>query len=83
MKEEKIYCDIKNCKNEIPNVKNYTKKQLDIIFTTEQTEGRPTKPYLTRENLDLCDNCYEKVLRENYIYGSGAQGYNEYKFWEK
>jgi len=57
---------------------------LQVIWTTEQTEGRPTKPNInvSPEKIDLCEKCYERVLAGNYIYAAGAQGYNRYFFKE-
>ena len=48
---------------------------LPVRFTTEQTEGRPTKPYITIDKMDLCDDCLSKVT---VITAHGAQGHNEY-----
>ena len=71
---EKVYCDI--C-----NEKATAHKVLQVIFTTEQTEGRPCKPYLNFPNeLDLCDDCLGKIMEGNYVFASGAQGYNDYYF---
>lgn len=50
-----------------------------VYFLTEQTEGRPVKPYISQEKLDLCETCANKVLK---IKGVGAQGYNEYTIRE-
>lgn len=75
MKEILMHCDIDKC-NET-NAK--TRKNFDIIFTTEQTEGNTTKPYVTTQTLDVCDKCYDKLtLKGKYIQGSGAQGHNIY-----
>ena len=72
---EVVKCDICNHKNkEIKEVK------LDVIFTTEQTEGRGVEPYLQRKTLDICDPCKEHILKGNYIFGSGAMGFNTYGF---
>jgi len=46
-----------------------------VLFTTEQTEGRPVKPYITRDTFDLCEQCLDEAVT---ITGSGAQGYNRY-----
>lgn len=76
MKEviENVYCDI--C-----HKKATTHKTLQVIFTTEQTEGRPCKPYLSfPEELDLCNGCLGKIMNGNYVIASGAQGYNNYYF---
>lgn len=47
-----------------------------VIFVTEQTEGRPVKPYISYQDLDLCNECRNIVLR---IEANGAQGMNQYK----
>ena len=76
MKEiiENVYCDI--C-----HKKATTYKMLQVIFTTEQNEGRPCKPYLSYpEALDLCDDCLDKIMKGNYVFASGVQGYNDYYF---
>lgn len=76
-RKQLILCDI--CEKE---VKNPTKepKQYNIIFDTEQTEGRGVKPYFTKEKLDLCEECLKKLKDWNVqILGSGAMGYNRYK----
>lgn len=69
-------CDIKDCNSEI-KVKT---EKIQVIFTTEQTEGRSCTPYLSEERFDMCEACMNKVLEGNYIFGYGAQGYNTYYF---
>lgn len=71
----KYYCDV--CETE---TKKENKKARDVIFTTEQTEGRRCQPYLSRETFWLCDRCEDKVLKGNYIFAEGGQGYNNYYF---
>ena len=67
-----IICDI--CKNKVENDKCLTVK-FPVVFTTEQTEGRSTKPYISYNELDLCINCQKKILT---VQGQGAQGYNSF-----
>lgn len=76
MKKETFVCDIKNCKNTLD--KEDLDKSIQVIFTTEQTEGRSCKPYLSIEKLDICKSCLDKVLQGNYIFAYGAMGYNDY-----
>ena len=52
------------------------KIKYPVLFTTDQTEGRATDPYISLEKLDLCADCIQDSIR---IRGAGAQGYNEYK----
>lgn len=79
MKEviEKYFCDI--CKKETNNI---TTKTIQVIFQTEQTEGRNCKPYLSNVNLDICPECFKKILNGKAVLAWGAQGYNEYKINE-
>lgn len=52
--------------------------RLQVIFMTDQEEGRSTTPYIENENLDICRDCYFKVLK-------WAMWYNDYsftKFWQ-
>ena len=74
MKKEITYCDV--CKQEVP----IKEKQIPIIFTTDQTEGRSCKPYLELIKIDVCLECEKKVLEGNFVYGTGAQGHNQYGF---
>lgn len=74
MKKEIYECDI--CESEADNVN----LDIQVIFETECNEGRSTAPYFRDEVLDLCNICKEKNLRGNYIFASGAMGYNKYYF---
>lgn len=80
MKTEHYTCDIGNCNNEAA-LKSF---ELQVIFTTEQNEGRGTEPYLSTVKIDLCKGCYEQIVSGNYVFATGAMGHNEYSFnWEK
>ena len=70
----KIYCDV--CKKETKN----EEIDIQVIFTTEQNEGKKCPPYLCNEKLNLCDDCIEKILNGNYIFASGGMGCNTYSF---
>lgn len=69
-------CDIQGCGSH----EAVSGTSLQVIFHTEQTEGRGVKPYLTIQTLDVCEKCMEKIVEGNYVHGSGAQGVNEYYF---
>lgn len=56
---------------------------LQVIFTTEQTEGRSVEPHLCSVDLYVCDACKEHLLEGNYLFASGAQGHNTYHFPKK
>jgi len=75
MKTEKWTCDIKGCKNEA----SLKSKNIQVIFVTEQNEGRSCTLYLSNEKIDICTGCLNHILRGNYIRAFGAQGYNEYR----
>lgn len=74
MKTEIITCDL--CKSR----ELVAKDSIQVIFTTEQTEGRSVPHHLSLEAFDICGECKIHLLEGNYIYGSGAQGYNKYWF---
>ena len=70
----KRFCDV--CESQ----KDVTSNTLQIIFITEQTEGRSVNPYLSNKTIDICRSCYEYVLEGNYLRGSGAMGHDAYWF---
>lgn len=73
-----IYCDI--CGDlEIKE----KQKSFQVIFTTEQNEGRSCEPYLEDARLDLCEQCRNRVLEGDAIFAQGAMGYNNYYFKKK
>lgn len=76
---EEYYCDV--CKKQTQDV--LPKIKIQVIFTTEQTEGRSIKPYLSNQDLEICGLCQDHVLKGNYIFGHGAMGHNDYYFNSK
>ena len=71
----KCFCDV--CKTETEKL---TEVVYPVIFHTEQTEGRACSPYISKEKIELCDKCAEKVLM---LHGFGAQGINSYSIAEQ
>ena len=69
-------CDLKDCSQE----KDVDEVKMTVLFTTEQTEGRGVRTYLSYEKFDICSGCLDKVLKGNMIWGYGAQGNNTYYF---
>ncbi len=67
---EKFYCDI--CGIECEDVKHIN---YPVIFHTDQTEGRTCNPYISNQNIDVCNKCCEQILKLSAV---GAQGYNKY-----
>lgn len=54
---------------------------MSVILTTETTEGRAVKPYLSIEKLDICDKCHNRIIRSHTLLeATGAQGYYEFYF---
>ena len=80
-KQEVFKCDIKACGK--PCGVDDHHSDLQVIFVTDQTEGRSIDPYLCPVNIDLCEDCVEHLLKGNYIFASGAQGANEYYFLKR
>lgn len=74
MKTTTVSCDVCHA------TKDIKEKTIQVIFTTEQTEGRYIAPYLSDCKMDICACCLNKVLKGNYLYGRGAMGFNTYLF---
>ncbi len=72
----KIYtCD--GCEKEVNEGELTMAVKCPVKFMTEQTEGRPTTPYIQYATFDLCERCLDRAL---VFSGTGAQGYNNYRF---
>lgn len=67
-------CDL--CGTEMGHNEVFQAK-LPVIFTTEQNEGRPSKPYVQMEQLDLCRECLDRYIA---VAASGAMGVNDYRW---
>ena len=77
MKTEKWTCDIDGCNNPA----KHKEFGLQVIFTTDQTEGRSCDPYLSHVVIDLCHGCMTNILKYGkYIFAHGAMGHNTYYF---
>lgn len=53
---------------------------LSVLFKTEQNEGTSCEPYFSTETLDICPECYSRLLKQWPIIAFGAQGNNNYEF---
>jgi len=83
IKPEVIKCDIEDCDNEWEKPKDYQKSNLQVIYLTEQTEGRSVSPYLEALKLDICAECFKEILKTGkYLKASGAQGSHTVRFAE-
>jgi len=69
-------CDIKGCTCKV----NIKRIKIQVIFTSNQTDGANCKPYLSEENFDICEEHLDHILKGNYVWAYGAQGHNEYYF---
>lgn len=76
-KTESINCDI------CGKLSNQISSKIQVIFETEQNEGRASSPYLQMVDIDLCSDCRTVLLNGNYIFATGAMGHNKYYFKEK
>lgn len=83
MKKTLTICTCDVCKEKLSVDKDYKSPRIQVIFTTEQTEGRSVSPYLYYLDIDLCEKCYTKLLTGKYIFAHGAMGYNTYYFKEE
>lgn len=79
MKLTNVQCDICGA-SKIYDPQFKEDLELAVIFITEQTEGRPSDPYLSKSRLDICCDCYGNILHGNYVFAKGAQGCNIYFF---
>lgn len=52
-----VKCDL--CGKE----ENVRHLKYPVLFTTDQTEGRGCTPYISHKELDLCDECIDKVIK--------------------
>jgi hypothetical protein len=75
MKETIVHCDIEDMKHG----GKVALHSVSVVFTTEQDEGRATKPYLEIKDIDICESCFS-FMTEKYraIMAQGAMGYNKY-----
>jgi len=80
VKMETYTCDI--CAEIIDTKQKWSgiHASIPVVFTTEQTEGRPIQPYLAQQGMDICHLCYAKIIKGKLPFGAGAQGYNRYCF---
>jgi hypothetical protein len=56
----------------------FLKARVPVVFVTEQTEGRPCKPNLVFETVDICEGCLQRVVDSYPLTAHGAQGHNTY-----
>jgi hypothetical protein len=69
----KKVCDI--CESVTKN----EKEEIQVIFTTEQTEGKSCEPYLEIVKMNVCISCKKDILKGKAVTGWGAMGYNNYR----
>lgn len=79
MKEITYHCDVENGEHS-ENIKKGIK--VPVMFDHDQNDGKlKMTPYFEMHELDLCDNCWDKItLKRNLLYAYGAMGNNTYKF---
>lgn len=75
MKTEVVKCDIKGRRHDGP----VTTYKLNVVFTTEQDEGRAVTAYLDSVQLEMCQTCYRRMIESRrLITAAGAMGHNTY-----
>lgn len=81
MKNIEILCDISDCKKVIlPVAEIY---RLPVIFTTHPRDGRIVEPFISGQNLDMCDECHSKMVKSGkFVRATGSQGNNVYALGE-
>lgn len=76
-KSVKYYCDIKDCDEE----SGETYFDAPLLFTTEQNEGRATKPYPDHSTkFYLCRNHRDRFWKQYPLLAEGAMGHNDIRF---
>lgn len=78
-------CDVCGVDDQEEGMTVVREAQLTVVFTTEQTEGRPITPSLkVMSNIDLCRICRKHMTtNREMLMGAGAQGHNRYWFASK
>lgn len=76
---EIVKCDLCAKEIDISKSKFVSTISYPVIFNTNQTDGYSCDPYISIQELDICEDCRQKVLR---IQGTGAMGNNSYKLRE-
>lgn len=76
MRKEIVECDIYDMVHE-GEVKV---RGLYVMFDHDQDDGKSKmKPYLEIKTLDMCEGCWNEMLRQRRIlYAYGAMGFNKY-----
>ena len=71
VKEITHACDL--CKRVVPVIKI----KYPVLFITSQNDGSSTEPYISYENIEVCEECLKKIV---LIIGEGCMGNNTYKY---
>jgi hypothetical protein len=69
-------CDV--CGKEVETGIN--PQEMQVIFTTNQSDGLPCLPYLHNKRIDICSVCLSLRLTGNSIFAHGAQGNTKFYF---
>lgn len=68
-------CDLCGTEHEEKDIAHV---KMPVLFTTEQNEGKPVKPYVSEDcTLDLCASCLDRALT---IEATGCMGFNRYEW---
>lgn len=59
-------------------IKPWINKEFNAKFVTNQNDGFWSSPYFDVVELDICPECYKKLLENWPIVTKGTQGHNEY-----
>lgn len=54
------YCDL--CGRKFECAADLTRLGVPVVYTHDDTEGKPCRPYVTSESHDLCQDCLCKVV---------------------
>lgn len=77
MTKNTLVCDLKDCGKEWEKPEKYQQRTMQVVYTTDQTEGRCVEPYFENLKLDICPDCMGKIMKSRrYLEAHGAQGYH-------
>lgn len=66
--------------HEYDYIKAWERMSIPVVFSNNQDDGVNCSPYFSYNTLDICPECYERLLSEYPIKGIGMQGNNSYEF---
>lgn len=71
-------CDVKD---ERHGGKITYRSRIPVVQIADENDGRGTEPYLSVDSIDMCANCYNKMLKtREMLTSAGAMGHSDVWF---